>query len=191
MKRIGATEAVAEGLFFPDTYLFAKNSSDTEILARAYRAMKRHIEREWQQRASNLPYRSPYEALVMASIVEKETGRAADRPMIASVFVNRLRVNMLLQTDPTVIYGLGDRFDGNLRKRDLLADTPYNTYTRPGLPPGPIASPGLASLRAALNPASSDALYFVARGDGTSQFSRTLEEHNQAVVRYQLKGGKR
>ncbi len=191
MKRIGATEAVAEGLFFPDTYLFAKNSSDTEILARAYRAMKRHIEREWQQRASNLPYRSPYEALVMASIVEKETGRATDRPMIASVFVNRLRINMLLQTDPTVIYGLGDRFDGNLRKRDLLTDTPYNTYTRPGLPPGPIASPGLASLRAALNPASSDALYFVARGDGTSQFSRTLEEHNQAVVRYQLKGGKR
>ncbi|HNJ76261.1 MAG TPA: endolytic transglycosylase MltG [Azospira sp.] len=191
MKRIGANEALAEGLFFPDTYLFAKNSSDTEIMARAYRAMKRHIDREWQQRASNLPYRTPYEALVMASIVEKETGRAADRPMIASVFVNRLRVNMLLQTDPTVIYGLGDRFDGNLRKRDLLADTPYNTYTRPGLPPGPIASPGLASLRAALNPASSDALYFVARGDGTSQFSRTLEEHNQAVVRYQLKGGKR
>ena len=191
LKRIGANEALAEGLFFPDTYLFAKNSSDTEIMARAYRAMKRHIDREWQQRASNLPYRTPYEALVMASIVEKETGRAADRPMIASVFVNRLRVNMLLQTDPTVIYGLGDRFDGNIRKRDLLTDTPHNTYTRPGLPPGPIANPGLASLRAALNPASSDALYFVARGDGTSQFSRTLEEHNQAVVRYQLKGGKR
>ena len=191
LKRIGASEALAEGLFFPDTYLFAKNSSDTEILARAYRAMQRHLQREWQQRAANLPYRSPYEALIMASIVEKETGRASDRPMVASVFVNRLRINMLLQTDPTVIYGLGDRFDGNLRKRDLLTDTPYNTYTRSGLPPGPIASPGVASLRAALNPATSDALYFVARGDGTSQFSRTLDEHNQAVVRYQLKGGKR
>ncbi len=191
LKRIGAGEPLAEGLFFPDTYLFAKNGSDTDILARAYRAMQRHLQREWQQRAASLPYRTPYEALIMASIVEKETGRAVDRPMIASVFVNRLRINMLLQTDPTVIYGLGDRFDGNLRKRDLLADTPYNTYTRPGLPPGPIASPGLASLRAALNPATSDALYFVARGDGTSQFSRTLDEHNQAVVRYQLKGGKR
>lgn len=190
LKRIGASESLAEGLFFPDTYLFAKRSSDLEVLARSYRAMHRHLEREWAQKASGLPYRSPYQALIMASIVEKETGREADRSMVASVFVNRLRTGMLLQTDPTVIYGLGDSFDGNLRKRDLLADTPYNTYTRSGLPPGPIAMPGLASLRAALNPAQSDAVYFVARGDGSSQFSRTLEEHNQAVVRYQ-KGGKR
>jgi UPF0755 protein len=190
MKRVGSGEMLAEGLFFPDTYLFAKGSSDADILARAYRTMQRHLAREWEQRTPGLPYRNPYEALIMASIVEKETGRAADRPMIASVFVNRLRSGMLLQTDPTVIYGLGERFDGNLRKRDLLTDTPYNTYTRGGLPPGPIAMPGLASLRAALNPANSDALYFVARGDGTSQFSRTLDEHNQAVARYQLKGEK-
>ena len=193
LKRIGASETLAEGLFFPDTYLFAKKSSDTEILARAYRTMRRHLEHEWQQRTPGLPYTTPYQALTMASIIEKETGRAVDRPMIASVFVNRLRLNMLLQTDPTVIYGLGASFDGNLRKRDLLADTPYNTYTRAGLPPGPIAMPGLASLRAALNPATSDALYFVARGDGSSQFSRTLDEHNQAVARYQKgdKGRKR
>ncbi|MDQ5946271.1 MAG: hypothetical protein QG619_1694 [Pseudomonadota bacterium] len=190
MKRLGSSEVSAEGLFFPDTYLFGKNTSDLDILARANRAMRRHLDREWAQRAPALPYRDAYQALVMASIVEKETGRAIDRPMIASVFVNRLRLGMLLQTDPTVIYGLGERFDGNLRKRDLVTDTPYNTYTRAGLPPGPIAMPGLASLRAALNPAQSDALYFVARGDGTSQFSRTLDEHNQAVVRYQ-KGGKR
>ncbi len=190
LRRIGASETLAEGLFFPDTYLFSKRSSDLEVLARAYRAMHRHLDREWGQKASGLPYRSPYQALIMASIVEKETGRDADRDMVASVFVNRLRTGMLLQTDPTVIYGLGARFDGNLRKSDLLTDTPYNTYTRAGLPPGPIAMPGLASLRAALNPAKSDAVYFVARGDGSSQFSRTLEEHNQAVVRYQ-KGGKR
>jgi UPF0755 protein len=190
LQRIGATGQLAEGQFFPDTYLFAKRSSDLEVLARAHRAMRRHMEREWQQKAEGLPYRDPYQALIMASIVEKETGRESDRPMIASVFVNRLRIGMLLQTDPTVIYGMGEQFDGNLKRRDLQTDTPYNTYTRSGLPPGPIAMPGLASLRAALNPAKSDALYFVARGDGTSQFSRTLEEHNQAVVRYQ-KGGKR
>lgn len=190
LQRLGASETSAEGLFFPDTYLFGKNTSDLDVLARANRAMRRHIDREWQQKAPGLPYRDSYQALIMASIVEKETGRASDRPMIASVFVNRLRIGMLLQTDPTVIYGLGERFDGNLRKRDLQTDTPYNTYTRAGLPPGPIAMPGLGSLRAALNPAQSDALYFVARGDGTSKFSRTLEEHNQAVVQYQ-KGGRR
>lgn len=190
LARIGATESRAEGLFFPDTYLFAKNSSEIDVLARAYRAMKKHLDREWAERAAGLPYASPYEALIMASIVEKETGRASDRPMIASVFVNRLRINMLLQTDPTVIYGMGSRFDGNLRKRDLLTDTPYNTYTRAGLPPGPIAMPGLGSLRAALHPAESDRYYFVARGDGSSHFSRSLEEHNQAVNRYQ-RGGKR
>lgn len=186
-QRLGVAEPALEGLFFPDTYLFAKGTSDVDILARALRASRRHLEREWRERTAGLPYKSPYEALIMASIVEKETGRASDRPLIAAVFVNRLRTGMLLQTDPTVIYGIGEQFDGNLRKRDLLADTPYNTYTRAGLPPGPIAMPGLASLRAALNPASSDALYFVARGDGTSQFSRTLEEHNQAVARYQKK----
>ena len=147
--------------------------------------MRRKLEAEWAQRAANLPYRTPYQALTMASIVEKETGRDGDRPMVAAVFVNRLRSGMMLQTDPTVIYGMAERFDGNIRKRDLTTDTPYNTYTRTGLPPTPIAMPGLASLRAALNPANSDVLYFVARGDGTSQFSRTLDEHNRAVNRYQ------
>lgn len=190
LKHLGATEPSAEGLFFPDTYLFAKNTSDLHVLERAYRAMQRHLDKEWQNKAAGLPYRTPYEALIMASIIEKETGRESDRTMVASVFVNRLRIGMMLQTDPTVIYGLGAGFDGNLRKRDLQADTPYNTYTRAGLPPGPIAMPGLSSLRAALNPAQSDALYFVARGDGTSQFSRTLEAHNQAVAKYQ-RGGKR
>ncbi len=174
-----------EGLLFPDTYLFDKHSSDLEVLARAHRTAKRRLELEWNQRAAGLPYKTPYQALIMASIVEKETGRDADRTLVAAVFVNRLRLGMLLQTDPTVIYGMGERFDGNIRKRDLQTDTPYNTYTRSGLPPTPIAMPSIASLRAALHPADSDALYFVARGDGTSQFSRTLEEHNRAVNRYQ------
>jgi UPF0755 protein len=190
MRRIGASETRAEGLLFPDTYLFSKRSSDLDVIARAYRAMQRHLAREWEGRAVGLPYRDPYQALIMASIVEKETGRDQDRPLVAAVFVNRLRLGMLLQTDPTVIYGVGEAFDGNLRKRDLLTDTPYNTYTRGGLPPTPIAMSGLASLRAALQPAQSEAVYFVARGDGSSQFSRTLDEHNQAVTRYQ-RGGKR
>lgn len=185
LKAIGATEASAEGLFFPDTYLFARDSSDIDLYRHAYRAMQRRLTEAWNARAPDLPYRSPYEALILASIVEKETGRAVDRPMIAAVFVNRLRKNMMLQTDPTVIYGLGEVFDGNLRKRDLLADTPYNTYTRAGLPPTPIALPGLASLAAATAPAATDALYFVARGDGTSHFSTTLPEHNRAVDQYQ------
>jgi UPF0755 protein len=185
MRLIDVAEMVPEGLFFPDTYLFAKQSRDIDVLARAYRAMQRHLAREWETRASGLPYSTSRQALIMASIVEKETGRDQDRPMVAAVFVNRLRQGMLLQTDPTVIYGLGDQFDGNLRKRDLLADTPYNTYTRSGLPPTPIAMPGLASLQAALHPAQSQAVYFVARGDGSSQFSRTLDEHVQAVNRYQ------
>jgi UPF0755 protein len=145
----------------------------------------------WESRAPQLPYKSPYDALIMASIVEKETGQAAERAQIAGVFVNRLRRNMLLQTDPTVIYGLGSRFDGNLRKRDLLADGPYNTYTRTGLPPTPIALPGKAAIEAALQPAETRALYFVARGDGTSQFSETLPQHNRAVARYQLGRGGR
>lgn len=185
MRLVGATRNVAEGLFFPDTYLFAKRSRDVDILARAYRAMERHLAREWETRAVGLPFADPYQALTLASIVEKETGRVQDRPLIAAVFINRLRQGMLLQTDPTVIYGIGEKFDGNLRKRDLLQDTPYNTYVRAGLPPTPIAMPGLASLQAALHPAPSQALYFVARGDGSSHFSRTLEEHNQAVNRYQ------
>jgi UPF0755 protein len=183
---LGATEKHAEGLFFPDTYRFAKNSSDLDLLRRAYRTMQAKIQAEWQDRDPSTPYESPYQAVIMASIVEKETGVASDRSAIAAVFVNRLRRGMLLQTDPSVIFGLGSSFDGNLRKRDLQTDTPYNTYTRAGLPPTPIATPGLASLRAALHPAKSDMLFFVARGDGSSAFSQTLDEHNRAVARYQL-----
>ncbi|MCK6389035.1 MAG: endolytic transglycosylase MltG [Zoogloea sp.] len=162
----------------------SRRSSDLDVLRRAHRHMLQVLDREWAQRAGGLPYKTPYQALTMASIVEKETGQAADRPMVASVFVNRLNSGMLLQTDPTVIYGLGEAFDGNLRKRDLQADTVYNTYTRPGLPPTPIAMPGVAALRAALNPPATDYLYFVARGDGSSEFSRTLDEHNRAVAQY-------
>ncbi|MBF1166507.1 MAG: endolytic transglycosylase MltG [Dechloromonas agitata] len=189
IERLGLTAPSLEGLLYPDTYLFDKQSSDLDLLARANRAMQRKLEAEWAQRSGGLPYKSPGEALIMASIIEKETGREAHRELVAAVFVNRLRKGMLLQTDPTVIYGLGESFDGNLRKRDLQNDTPYNTYTRPGLPPTPIAMPGQASLRAALNPAASDVLYFVARGDGSSVFSRTLDEHNQAVNKFQ-RGGK-
>lgn len=188
IEKLGA-EGAAEGRFFPDTYLFAKGSSDLEVLKRSYRQMEKLLLTEWEQRQANLPYASPYEALIMASIVEKETGQSQDRAQIASVFINRLRKGMPLQTDPTVIYGLGERFDGNLRKRDLQADGPYNTYTRTGLPPTPIAMPGLASIQATLHPARTDAYYFVARGDGSSQFSRTLEEHNRAVAKYQLRKG--
>lgn len=187
--RLGLAGTRIDGWLFPDTYLFDKQSSDLELLARAQRAMQRRLEAEWALRADGLPYKTSQEALTMASIVEKETGQGSDRALIAAVFVNRLRKGMLLQTDPTVIYGLGDSFDGNLRKRDLQADTPYNTYTRSGLPPTPIAMPGLASLQAALHPAASDALYFVARGDGSSEFSRTLDDHNRAVNKYQ-RGGK-
>ena len=185
LERLGLQGECLDGLLFPDTYLFDKQSSDIELMARAVRAMQRRLDEEWAGRAEGLPYRTPYEALIMASIVEKETGREADRTQVAAVFVNRLRKGMLLQTDPTVIYGLGETFDGNLRKRDLQTDTPYNTYLRTGLPPTPIAMPGVASLRAALHPAVSDAIYFVARGDGSSEFSRTLDEHNRAVNKYQ------
>jgi UPF0755 protein len=186
VARIGATEQHPEGLFFPDTYLFARGSSDLAVLRRAYRALQRHLAEEWAQRAAGVPYKTPYEALVMASIVEKETGRAEERDRIAGVLVNRLRIGMALQADPTVIYGLGRDFDGNLKRAHLTADGPYNTYMRPGLPPTPIALPGHASLRAALRPAQTKALYYVSRGDGTSQFSRNLEEHNRAVSKYQL-----
>lgn len=184
LRRIGASESHPEGLFFPDTYLFAKQSSDIALLRRAYHEMRRHLDLAWGARSDGLPYATPYEALTMASIVEKETGKPDDRPLIASVFANRLRAGMLLQTDPTVIYGLGERFDGNLRKRDLLADSAYNTYLRLGLPPTPIAMPGVAAMRAALNPQPTDYFYFVARGDGSSAFSRSLDEHNRAVARY-------
>lgn len=185
MQRIGATETQAEGLFFPDTYYFGKGTSDLDVFKRAYKVMQRHLLESWQTRDPNLPLESPYQALILASIVEKETGKASDRSMIASVFVNRLRIGMRLQTDPTVIYGMGESFDGNLRRQDLLTDTPYNTYTRAGLTPTPIALPGLAALNAALHPAKSSALYFVARGDGSSEFSATLEQHNRAVNQYQ------
>jgi len=187
LTRLGVSETHPEGLFFPDTYLFSKNSSDLDILRRAYRAMQRQLVSEWNKRDPAVPFATPYDALIMASIVEKETGNPADRGQVAAVFNNRLRQGMLLQTDPTVIYGVGDELNGNLRQRHLLADTPYNTYTRPGLPPTPIAMPGIASLRAVMHPAKSDKLYFVARGDGSSEFSRTLDEHNRAVAKY-LKG---
>ena len=187
--RLGIEGGRIDGWLFPDTYLFDKQSSDLELFARAHRAMRKKLDGAWNERDQGLPYRNPYEALILASIIEKETGRADDRALVAAVFVNRLRKGMLLQTDPTVIYGLGEKFDGNLRKRDLQADTPYNTYTRSGLPPSPIAMPGAAAIHAALHPADSDALYFVARGDGSSQFSKTLDEHNKAVSKYQ-KGDK-
>ncbi|GAB4180257.1 MAG: endolytic transglycosylase MltG [Rhodocyclaceae bacterium] len=185
LSRIGATEGSPEGLFFPDTYLFDRHAADLDVLRRAYRQMRRTLEAEWERRTPSLPYAGPYQALIVASLIEKETGRAEDRPSVAAVFVNRLRRGMPLQTDPSVIFGLGAGFDGNLRKADLLRDTAYNTYTRAGLPPTPIAMPGLASIQAALHPARSDHLYFVARGDGSSAFSRTLDEHNRAVARYQ------
>lgn len=188
MARLGAEGRSPEGLFFPDTYLFAKGSSDLDILKRAYRAMERQLGTAWEQRAPGLPYRGPYEALIMASIIEKETGQASERALIGGVFVNRLRIGMMLQTDPSVIFGLGEKFDGNLRKKDLLADTPHNTYTRAGLPPTPIALPGQAALQAALHPAKTAALYFVARGDGSSEFSNTLAEHERAVAKYQRRG---
>jgi len=191
LVRVGATESHPEGLFFPDTYLFARGSADLAVLRRAYRTLQRHLAEEWAQRASDVPYKTSYEALVMASIVEKETGRAEERDQIAGVLVNRLRIGMALQADPTVIYGLGREFDGNLKRMHLNTDGPYNTYTRPGLPPTPIALPGLASLRAALQPARTKALYYVSRGDGSSAFSRSLEEHNRAVSRYQLQPRKK
>ena len=175
----------AEGLFFPDTYRFAKQASDLSVYRQAFGLMQKKLDAHWRARADELPYRTPYQALIMASIVEKETGRRADRTLIASVFVNRLRRGMLLQTDPTVIYGLGKAYSGKIRKRDLQTDTPFNTYTRAGLPPTPIALPGEAALQAAMNPARSNALYFVSRGDGTSQFSENLDDHNRAVNQYQ------
>ena len=174
-----------EGWFYPDTYFFAHGSQDVAILKRAYRLMRARLDGAWASRVPDLPLQTPYDALILASIVEKETGRAMDRPLIASVFINRLRQGMRLQTDPTVIYGMGERFDGDLRRRDLETDTPFNTYTRGGLPPTPIALPGQASLEAVTRPPQTPYLYFVARGDGTSEFSTTLADHNRAVAKYQ------
>jgi UPF0755 protein len=185
LRLIGADESNSEGLFFPDTYFFLKNNSDIAILKRAYQTMQQHLETAWLSRPDSLPLKNQYEGLILASIIEKETGAESERSMIAGVFINRLRRGMKLQTDPTVIYGMGDKFDGNLRKVDLQTDHPYNTYTRSGLPPAPIAMPGLASIQAIFNPATTDALYFVAKGDGTSYFSTTLAEHNRAVLKYQ------
>lgn len=191
LQRLGAPENHPEGLFFPDTYMFARQTSDLAIYRRAYQAMQRRLAAEWEKRDPSVPYQHIGEALIMASIVEKETGLDADRGKVASVFVNRMRLGMRLQTDPTVIYGIGEKFDGNLRKRDLETDTPWNTYTRAGLPPTPIALPGMASIRAALNPPKTNYLYFVAtgKGDASSVFSATLEAHNRAVNQYQ-RGGK-
>jgi UPF0755 protein len=190
LQRMGLEESSPEGLFFPDTFHFSTGTSDLNILRRSYDLMQRHLAAQWAQRSPDLPLATPYEALTLASIVEKETGKAVERSIISAVFLNRLKLGMKLQTDPTVIYGLGETFDGNLRKQDLLSDTPYNTYTRVGMPPTPIAMPGLASLHAVLHPAPTDALYFVAKGDGSSHFSRSFEEHDRAVTRYQRSGKK-
>ncbi|MBI3347698.1 MAG: endolytic transglycosylase MltG [Burkholderiales bacterium] len=189
MVAMGEPGVAPEGRFFPDTYAYSRGVSDLTVLKRAHAAMQHRLAFAWSKRAAALPFKSADEALILASIVEKETGTPVDRSRVAAVFVNRLRVGMPLQTDPTVIYGLGETFDGNLRKRDLLADTPFNTYTRGGLPPTPIAMPGAASLQAALNPAPVKSLYFVSRGDGSSEFSDDLAAHNRAVNKYQ-RGGK-
>lgn len=187
MQLLGSTYNAPEGLFFPDTFYFNRHTTDIALLKISYDAMLAKLDKAWQNREENLPYKNSYEALIMASIVEKETGKASERPMIAGVFINRMRFGMRLQTDPTVIYGMGLHFNGNIRKKDLLTDTPYNTYTRSGLPPTPIAMPGIAAIEAALHPAKTKALYFVGKGDGSHAFSNDLNEHNRAVVRYQLK----
>ena len=188
MQKIGAAENKPEGWFFPETYFFAGATTDAALLARANRLMQERLATAWATRAPGLPLTAPYEALILASIVEKETARAADRALVAGVFINRLRQGMRLQTDPTVIYGLGERFDGSLHRRDLDTDQPFNTYTRDGLPPTPIALPSQASLDAVLHPPSTPFLYFVARGDGSSEFSANIEDHNRAVAKYQKRG---
>lgn len=187
MKQLGLEGVHWEGRFLPDTYHFPKGESDRQFLLRAYAAMQTLLQQEWERRIADLPLKSAEEALILASIIEKETGKAAERQQIAGVFTRRLKKRMRLQTDPTVIYGVGDRFDGNLTRKHLRTDTPYNTYTRYGLPPTPIAMPGRAAIQAALHPAEGDSLYFVAKGDGSHQFSPTLKEHNRAVTLYQLK----
>lgn len=190
MTELGYSGQHPEGLFYPDTYQFPKGTTDIQFLQRAYQLMQKHLQEAWAKRAKDLPLKTAYEALTLASIIEKETGVGYERPLIASVFIQRLNKNMRLQTDPTIIYGMGDNFDGNIRRKDLKKDTPYNTYVHKGLTPTPIALPGLDAINAALHPADSKALYFVAKGDGTHQFSETLREHNNAVIKYQLKGRK-
>lgn len=187
MQRLGAPGQSPEGWFLPETYAYVKGDSDLDVLRRAYRAMKKTLAEQWSQRAQGLPLATPYDALILASIVEKETGRADERARVAGVFVRRLEKHMLLQTDPSVIYGMGANYHGDIRKVDLTTDTPYNTYMHPGLPPTPIALPGKPAIQAALHPASGSALYFVARGDGTHVFSDTLQEQNRNVDCYQLK----
>ena len=184
MAQLGRPGLAPEGRFYPDTYSYAKNSSDLKVLERALKAMDKQLAKAWAARLPSVALKSADEALILASIVEKETGKGSDRALISSVFHNRLRIGMMLQTDPTVIYGLGEAFDGNLRRIHLRTDTPWNTYTRTGLPPTPIAMPGKAALLAAVQPASSQALYFVAKGDGSSHFSASLDEHNRAVAQY-------
>jgi len=187
MTALGHPDMNPEGRFLPETYYFPRGTTDVDFLRRAYADMQAFLQQVWAQRDDGLPLKSPYEALTLASIVEKETGVAAERPQIAGVFVRRLKKGMKLQTDPTVIYGMGDRYDGDIRFRDLRTDTAYNTYTRFGLPPTPIAMPGKDAILAVLHPADGKALYFVSRGDGSHHFSSTLEEHNRAVDRYQRK----
>jgi len=186
LHRLGSEHTAPEGLFHPDTYVFTPGTTDFDILRRAYQAQQQLLQTLWEARDADLPLQSPYEALILASIIEKETGHTGDRARVAGVFINRLRIGMALQTDPTVIYGMGAAYQGRIRTRDLRTDTPWNTYTRAGLPPTPIASPGKAALLAALHPEAHPFLYFVARGDGTSEFSRTLDEHNRAVRRFIL-----
>ena len=187
MRELGYPDVHPEGQFLPDTYSFPRGSTDIQFLRRAYQAMQDYLSSVWDSRDENLPIKTPYDALILASIVEKETGAAEERPLIAGVFMSRLRINMRLQTDPTIIYGLGDDFDGNIRRKHLRQDTPYNTYTRHGLTPTPIAMPGRAAIDAVLHPADTEALYFVSRGDGTHKFSKTLQEHEAAVDKYQRK----
>ncbi|HEX19743.1 MAG TPA: endolytic transglycosylase MltG [Acidiferrobacteraceae bacterium] len=188
MRAIGYPGLHPEGRFFPDTYQFTRGMDDVAILKQAYRKMKASLDELWPGRDPGIPIKTPYDALILASIIEKETGRASERRTISAVFINRLRIGMRLQTDPTVIYGMGKKYDGNIRLKDLRTDTPYNTYTRYGLPPTPIAMPSRESIYAALHPSDSKAIYFVGRGDGSHQFSRTLREHNKAVIKYQLGG---
>lgn len=192
MAALGHADQHPEGRFYPDTYFIHRNTRDSELLNRAYQQMEAHLDRLWSERDDGLPFKTPYEALIMASIVEKESAVPEERPVIAGVFINRLRKGMRLQTDPTVIYGLGESYDGDIRFRDLRTDTPYNTYTRKGLPPTPIAMPGIGALEAVMHPADTEYIYFVATGDGSGQhvFSITLEQHEKAVDKYQRKRNK-
>jgi UPF0755 protein len=191
MERLSRPDLQPEGQFYPDTYYHVAGTTDLQLLQRAFARMQTRVQNEWSARSAGLPLKNSYEALILASIVEKETGRASERHLIAGVFINRLRRGMRLQSDPTVIYGMGQSFDGNLRRRDLLRDSPYSTYTRGGLPPTPIAMPGGDALHAVLHPAPTKALYFVSKNDGSHKFSETLREHNEAVIKYQLRGKKR